>query len=1496
MKTRIFTTAMILLLSLTLMAEHVETSNAANVGKNYFWENCGGMLQLSYDKTSLYLQATQTVNGTAVYYIFNVNENDGFVIVAADDNVRPVLGYSAIGKWTGDNLPPALEQMLNRYASQIDAVIADNIDGGAEIEYLWKKYEKPVAQFPETKGVTALLSTTWNQDAYYNAQCPVDAAGPGGHAYAGCVAVSMAQVMKYWQHPVQGTGSNTYVHPTYGTISANFAAATYNYTSMPNAISSSNSHIAQLLFHCGVAVDMNYGPSGSAPIGTYWDQDIENALKNNFNYTNNLQWKWKTNYGNSTWIAMLKSELDAGRPMIYYGWDGNNMAHNFNCDGYDNNNNFHFNWGWGGWYDGYYSITNLTPASGYSFTYYQGAIFNLYPNQNPPQSGYDWGDAPDNPGYPTLAVNNGARHAVPDDPTLYLGYLIDTETDGQPHINCVGDDNSGLADEDGVVFPTLIIGQNAILTITASGSGLLDAWMDFNQDGDWADAGEQIFANTLLNNGVNYLTLNIPATANQGWTYARFRYSSQGNLSYTGAAEDGEVEDYFVRIINDEQPEPEYEFLFSLDIGSDSEMSDPKMDGNEVFDPGDAYLFQGSFIPAPGANGFVDDAFIFGYDPMPVGGMPGTGAPVLSGLPVEVVRMDFFDLDGLDVTNCDLRDFEFGEGLPPIPKFDDPDIHYPQNLMISYSDDDFFPYTHPSGSIPSMGFSSSGQLHGQQQTKDEVLKVDMVLTASIPIPIQGMAPLYEESAIHPNMAPDPDFSHPNPNDKDDDVDALAAVTSFTDLQYYYFSADHEATGMCPNMMPLNPGSIYLAAAGTPMEVINAQIHLGLPPETDVNAFTFAWVDDPQFMYTALAIIFSVDEDDPTTPFDESGGLIPNKLYVSFLNGYSIEFCPDFFEGNIDALTIIPTLQSGPKADFTPLNSVIQSGQIISFTDLSTGSPTSWNWSFPGGLPSAFNGQIPPPVMYPVPGNYTVTLTVSNTLGNDTKTGTVQVNPANWNFTATNLSHLISIPLSANPNLNGTPLAAGDLIGVFYTDNDGTMLCGGFATWDGINNIAVMAYGDDVTTTQKDGFINGEPLTWKVFSWVTMSDHNMQVTYDQTMPNTDGKYQNSGISALASMSDWITQSIPVYQGWNGISSYLTPSDTYLDSLLAPIMNDLVILQNFSGAYWPAAGLNTLTNWNVYDGYTIKVNQDVVLNINGNPPANKTLNLSPGWHIIPVLSSSCVATSIVLSDPGIMLAKEVAGGKVYWPGMNIFTLTHLMPGKAYFVYVTSAASISFPAKSANQIIEEPEVENGTPWPAIEPTPVFHLIAIPKEIAGKFEKGDFIGAFSESGINTGSVYVSGDDLVMTVYGDDPTTTEMDGMVSGGKIIYKHFDSQTGETTILNPVFDEMMPDNGDIFAANGLSAMDLKTGYDNGLAEFQFRAYPNPAKDFVTIEMDNSSDEFVQVEMIGMVGDILKSETFGHNQKITIRMDDVSEGIYILKISSNGKVTSQKLVVGR
>jgi hypothetical protein len=168
----------------------------------------------------------------------------------------------------------------------------------------------------------------------------------------------------------------------------------------------------------------------------------------------------------------------------------------------------------------------------------------------------DFGDAPD-PTYPTMLANDGARHVIGPVGTMgvYLGSGVDADPDGQPDLSATGDDNDGNDDEDGITFTSALIpGQTTTIDVNASTDGYLDAWVDFDGNGGWGEADNQIFASQPVPQGVSPLSFTVPAAAMPGTTFARFRFSLNGGLSYIGQAPDGEVEDYIVRI--KEAPKP----------------------------------------------------------------------------------------------------------------------------------------------------------------------------------------------------------------------------------------------------------------------------------------------------------------------------------------------------------------------------------------------------------------------------------------------------------------------------------------------------------------------------------------------------------------------------------------------------------------------------------------------------------------------------------------------------------------------------------------------------------------------------------------------------------------------------------------------------------------------------------------------------------------------------------------------------------------------------
>ena len=228
-----------------------------------------------------------------------------------------------------------------------------------------------------------------------------------------------------------------------------------------------------------------------------------------------------------------------------------------------------------------------------------------------PLSPLDYGDAPD-PAYPTLYAHNGARHPVGN---LFLGARIDAEPDGQPDPNAKGDDNNppaGLSDEDGIVFNTaLISGVPASIKVTASGAGLLQGWIDFNRNGSWAEANEQILVNYPVVAGANNISFSVPNGMANGKTFARFRLSTVTNLTYYGYAPDGEVEDYAVT-------------LYPL------KWLQPPEQGSEGVDVDDSVLLADDFYCTN--SGPITDIHVWGsflHDVLPVGG-PGNMTITLS--------------------------------------------------------------------------------------------------------------------------------------------------------------------------------------------------------------------------------------------------------------------------------------------------------------------------------------------------------------------------------------------------------------------------------------------------------------------------------------------------------------------------------------------------------------------------------------------------------------------------------------------------------------------------------------------------------------------------------------------------------------------------------------------------------------------------------------------------------------------------------------------------
>ncbi len=329
------------------------------------------------------VHTSKTKTGNPAVYIFNKGENTGYLVLSADDLAYPVLGYSDSGAFDTGNIPPQMEWWLSEYARQI--------------EYASDKEQSPLsasivrATRAGRETIAPQIKTKWDQGEPYNGMCPKIGAVRG---YTGCVATAMAQVMNYWQYPEVGQGQITYTSESLDKkLSLNFGNTRFDWANMsdtylPKQYTQAEADaVAYLMKAAGYAVKMDYAADSSGALA----MNISNGLVKYFNYDPNIDYQLRAYYSASEWEQKIYDNLKNVGPILYGGGSMLGGGHSFICDGYDGNGLFHFNWGWSGMSDGYFSLDALAPTAlgaggggggGYNFT--QDAVFGIQPPTGKP--------------------------------------------------------------------------------------------------------------------------------------------------------------------------------------------------------------------------------------------------------------------------------------------------------------------------------------------------------------------------------------------------------------------------------------------------------------------------------------------------------------------------------------------------------------------------------------------------------------------------------------------------------------------------------------------------------------------------------------------------------------------------------------------------------------------------------------------------------------------------------------------------------------------------------------------------------------------------------------------------------------------------------------------------------------------------------------------------------------------------------------------------------
>lgn len=431
-------------------------------------------------------------------------------------------------------------------------------------------------------------------------------------------------------------------------------------------------------------------------------------------------------------------------------------------------------------------------------------------------------------------------------------------------------------------------------------------------------------------------------------------------------------------------------------------------------------------------------------------------------------------------------------------------------------------------------------------------------------------------------------------------------------------------------------------------------------------------------------------------------------------------------------------------------------------------------------------------------------------------------------------------------------------------------------------------------------------------WI-LADGTDNWTGDLTLTPGENLISAKAVDALGLESDVAEvnvilsiQVIALSQGWSAISAFLTPNDPAMETVMQDmsVPENLIFMLGTTGIYWPGYGINTIGDWNVEEGYKVKLANADELIIRGDKLNDNSITFGPGFHIIPVLSNVPSQVNQIFADPqnDITYLFDINQGLAYWPEGGIFALQELLPGRGYMAQFKNEVTIDFPdysgLKSAS-FTNPQQAQQTSPWEFTR-TGNVHMISVDHEAAGLLKDVSYIGAFDAEGNCVGAAEInsSGGNHLLTVYADDETTTPKDGAKENEVLSFRAFNAFENSAYEIIPEFSMKMPDYSGTFRSNGLSSIsgfkESSTGISDAGMLSQIRIYPNPAKEELNLSLAgfDPSDSGVAI-LLSSDGKLMKTISI-NNETSKVFVGDLPSGIYILKIETTEGVVVERVIV--